>query len=171
MYSILSDKEYPIQLSHSAIIESKMCLGNSHGWLALGDNNNVVTLVNPFKYSISPITPPPLDSVDKVTLSADPITSPSDYVVAAIYNFGFLAFKRASQSFWIHVHENGFSFINVVFYKSMLIAEEGRDTIVSFKFNNPPSDDSNDPNFAYYEKMACTPFFFDNDILLGILIL
>jgi hypothetical protein len=75
LYSIISEKEYPIQLSHPSINTMKVCLGCSHGWLALVDYNNAVTLVNPFKCSIAPISLPPLQFVDKVTLSADPITS------------------------------------------------------------------------------------------------
>jgi len=158
LYSIISEKEYPIQLSHPSIIESKTCLGCSHGWLALVDDNKAITLVNPFKSSIAPISLPHLQSVYKVTLSADPITSPSDYVVAAIYSIGFLAFKRATQSFWIRVNSNEFHFTDVVFYKGLIFADWLRETIVSFKFNNPPCNDSNDPNFTYYEKIASTPY-------------
>jgi len=158
LYNILSKKEYPIQLSHPSINTMKLCLGCSHGWLALVDDNNAITLVNPFKSSIAPISLPPLESLKKVTLSADPMTNPSDYVVAAIYKFGYLAFKRPSQSFWIRVDTNEFSFSNVVFYKGLVFADKCRDTIVSFKLNDPPSDDSNDPNFSYYEKMASTPY-------------
>ena len=91
-------------------------------------------------------------------MSADPITSPSDYVVAAIYRFGDLAFKRASQSFRIHVNGYGCYFTNVLFYKGLIFADSHGDTIVSFKFNNPPCGDSNDPNFTYYEKIARTPY-------------
>jgi len=158
LYSILSDKEYPIQLSHPSINTMKVCLGCSHGWLALVDDNDVITLVNPFKSSIAPISLPPLQSLKKFTLSADPITNPSDYVVAAIYKFGSLAFKRPSQSFWIRVDTNEFPFTNVVFYKGLVFADSSRNTIVSFKLNNRPFDDSNDPNFSYYEKMASTPY-------------
>ena len=159
LYSILSEKEYPIQLSHPAIFKSKRCLGCSHGWHALVDDNHAITLANPFKCSIPPISLPHLEHLNQVTLSADPITSPSDYVVAAIYNFGFLAFKRASQSSWIRVHASEFSFTNVVFYKGLVFADTEGDIIVSFKFNDPPCNDSNDPNFIYFEKIASTPYF------------
>ncbi|AES80178.2 hypothetical protein MtrunA17_Chr7g0247731 [Medicago truncatula] len=167
-FSIFGQKEYPIPLSHPSIIKSKTCLGCSHGWLALVDNNNAITLVNPFKSSIAPISLPPLESrsLEKVTLSDDPITSPSDYVVAVIYNFSSLAFKRPSQSFWIRVNTNEFSFTGVVFYKGLIFADN-TDTIVSFKLNNPSSDDSFDPNFAYYEKMASTPIWFPEQYYYG----
>jgi len=95
----------------------KVCLGFSHGWLALEYDNKAIKLVNPFKYSVAPISLPPLEYPNKVTLSADPITSPSDYVVAAIYHWGRLAFKRASQSFWIRVDKNELWCTNVVFIK------------------------------------------------------
>jgi hypothetical protein len=143
LYSIISEKEYPIQISHPSIVESKTCKGCSHGWLALVDDNKAITLVNPFKYSVPSISLPPLESVSKVTLSADPITSPSDYVVAAIYSCGSLAFKRASQSFWIRVNRFIFYFTDVVFYKGLIFASNHGHTIVSFRFNNPP-----------YEKIA-----------------
>lgn len=167
LYSIPSEKEYPIHLSHPSIIKSKTCLGCSHGWLALVDKNNAITLVNPFKSSIAPISLPHLESLNKVTLSADPITSPSDYVVAAIYNFGSLAFKRASQSFWIRADTNEFSFTNVVFYEGLVFADSEQDFIVSFKFNNPPCDDSVDPNFTYLEKIASTPYNFPEEYYYG----
>ncbi|AES80177.2 DUF295 family protein [Medicago truncatula] len=163
LYNILSKKDYPIQFSHPSINTMKLCLGCSHGWLALVDDNNAITLVNPFKCSIAPISLPPLKSLKKVTLSADPFTSPSDYVVAVIYNFGSLAFKRPSQSFWIRVNTNEFSFTDVVFYKGLIFVDS-TDTIVSFKLNNPSSDDSFDPNFSYYEKMASTPYFFPPEL-------
>jgi len=167
-FSIFGRKEYPIQLSHPSVNTMKVCLGCSHGWLALVDNNNAITLVNPFKSSIAPISLPPLESksLEKVTLSDDPITSPSDYVVAVIYNFNFLAFKRPSQSFWIRVDTNEFSFTDVVFYKGLVFADS-TDTIVSYKLNNPSSDDSFDPNFAYYEKMASTPISFPEQYYYG----
>jgi len=41
---------------------------------------------------------------------------------------------------------------------SLVFADSDGDTIVSFKLNNPPCDDSNDPNFTYYEKIARTPY-------------
>lgn len=121
--------------------------------------NKTIKLVNPFKYSVAPISLPPLEHRNKVTLSADPITSPSDYVVAAINHCGRLAFKiRASQSFWIRVYKNELWCTNVVFYKGLIFADNLGHTIVSFKFNNPPCDDSNDPNFTYYEKIASTRY-------------
>jgi hypothetical protein len=153
LYSI-SHKEYPVTFfSRMKIIR---CMDSSFGWFALVDNNNAITLVNPFKCSsISPIILPHLNSPYKVTLSADPITSPNDYVIAAIYNIGDLAFKRASQPFWIHIaHE--FAINNVVFYKGLLFADCEGHTIISFKFNNPPN--SNNPNFTYYAKIASTRY-------------
>jgi len=38
----------------------KVCLGFSHGWLALEYDNKAIKLVNPFKYSVAPISLPPL---------------------------------------------------------------------------------------------------------------
>ena len=97
LYSILSHKEYPIPFLSMKIT---MCRGSSFGWISLVDDNDVITLFNPFKCSTIPILPH-LTYLYKVTLSADPITSPNDYVIAAIYSFGRLAFKTANQPFWI----------------------------------------------------------------------
>ncbi|RHN46852.1 hypothetical protein MtrunA17_Chr7g0246661 [Medicago truncatula] len=63
-------------------------------------------------------------------------------------------FKRASQPFWIHLLAHQFDITDVVFYKGLVFADSEGDAIISFKFNNPPCDDSYDPNFTYYEKIA-----------------
>jgi len=63
-------------------------------------------------------------------------------------------------------HANHFGFIlarefaitSVVFYKGLIFADSHGHTIVSFKINNPPYDDSYDPNFTYYEKIASTRY-------------
>jgi len=156
LYGILSHKEYPVTFLSRMV--SERCMGSSFGWFSFVDKNNAITLVNPFKCgSIPPISLPPLKSVYKATLSANPITSPNDYVVAAICGFRNLAFKRACQPFWIHIaHE--FAITSVVFYKDLIFADNHGHTIVSFKINNPPCDDSYNPNFTYYEKIASTRY-------------
>jgi hypothetical protein len=100
-------------------------------------------------------------------LSADPITSPNDYVVAAIYDFHRLALKRPNQPFWIPILNDPalrvFYFSDVVFYKGLIVAEDSGYNIVSFKLNNPPPDDLNDPNFTHYEKLATTEYHIPAD--------
>ncbi|AES80046.1 DUF295 family protein [Medicago truncatula] len=123
-------------------------------WLSVAKLNHQS---HQFRSNIPPITipiRPNLRYLYKVTLSADPITSPNDYVVAAIYGFGRLAFKTANQPFWIRVDKKEFSFNDVVFYKGLLIADQDGEYIVSFKINNPPGGHSYDRKFTYYEKIA-----------------
>ncbi|KAK2419022.1 hypothetical protein QL285_041162 [Trifolium repens] len=171
LYNILTQKY------HSSVqfpsIKFQVILGTSFGWLSFVHDNGDITLLNPFKYtSIPPISLPPLNlsfpkSLCKVTLSADPITSPNDYVVAAIYDFHRLALKRPNQPFWIPILNDPdlrvFYFSDVVFYKGLIVAEDSGYNIVSFKLNNPPPDDLNDPNFTHYEKLATTEYHIPAD--------
>jgi hypothetical protein len=165
LYSILTQKHYSIQIPS---IKFKVIRGTSFGWLSFVHDNGCITLLNPFKYaSIPPISLSPLisrlsKSIRKVTLFADPITSPNDYDIAAIYDYRHLALKRANQSFWIPILNDPtsrvFSFLDVAFHKGLIVAEDCGHYIVSFKFNNPSPDDINDPNFTYYEKLATTRY-------------
>jgi len=161
LYSLLSHKEYSIQFSS---IEFIICHGSSFGWLSLVHSNGAITLLNPFKYgiippiSLPPLESPPLKYLRSVTLSADPIISPDDYVAVVIYNYRHMAFRRANQPFWIPIVTNLSYFNDVAFYKGMLVADAHSDTIQSFKFNTPPPDRSNDPNFTYYENITSTKY-------------
>lgn len=135
------------------------------GWLSLVHSNGSITLLNLFKYaiippiSLPPLQSPPLKYLRSVTLSADPIISPDDYVAVAIYNFGHIAFKRPNQPFWIPIVTNLLYFNDVVFYKGMLVGETHSDTIQSFNFNTPPPPvRSYDPNFTYYAKITSTGY-------------
>ncbi|KAK2458652.1 hypothetical protein QL285_005784 [Trifolium repens] len=124
--------------------------GSSYGWLALlDDSKSIITLMNPFK-DIPYIILPPLNSVNKVTLSANPITNPDDYLVVAIYDGcdGNLAFIRRGQTAWTYVDTSKSSFIDVIFYKGLLFALNIRNKIVSFDVHC--SNDS-------YDKEMITP--------------
>ncbi|XP_045796694.1 uncharacterized protein LOC123890971 [Trifolium pratense] len=166
LHSILSQKHYSIQFPS---IKFQVTCAASFGWLSFVHDNGDITLLNPFKYtSIPPISLPPLGSSSSkslcmVTLSADPITSPNDYDIAAIYDLDHLALKRANQPFWIPILNNPtprrFSFTDVVFHKGLIVAADLGHRIVSFKLNNLPPDDLNDPNFTYYEKLATTEYY------------
>lgn len=98
---------------------SKRCCGSSHGWLAtvdLADQPMNITLMNPFKKAAT-IRLPPLESnaeymiptdhtnpyenyVRKVILSADPSSSPDNYMVASLYSRdSVLSFTKAGQNY------------------------------------------------------------------------
>ncbi|XP_050909509.1 uncharacterized protein LOC127123322 [Lathyrus oleraceus] len=130
LYSVVANRVYPFELT---MLNKKRCCGSSYGWLATVDADNIITWVNPFK-DVAPIILPWIDiymqykdcefNIHKVTLSVDPITSPDDYVVAAIYtNRGVLAFIKAGQEVWTYIQENDhFGFIDITFYKGLVYA-------------------------------------------------
>ncbi|CAJ2647846.1 unnamed protein product [Trifolium pratense] len=158
LYSVLANRVYPFELT---MLYKQRCCGSSYGWLATIDEEEVITWVNPFK-DVAPIILPwiniynryknyPEFNVHKVTLSADPISSPNDYVVAAIYTTcGCLAFMKAGQKFWTYIdqtHHRGF--IDVTFYKGLVYAVNRRKTIVSFDLcysSDPKGNNMKTPN-------------------------
>ncbi|XP_059627460.1 uncharacterized protein LOC132270292 [Cornus florida] len=62
--------------------------------------------------------------VTKVILSADPASSPNDYIVAAIYGIDCdLAFIRAGDEAWTCMDKERFScFSDVIYYKGQIFA-------------------------------------------------
>ncbi|CAL5190155.1 unnamed protein product [Lathyrus oleraceus] len=120
LYGISSNTTYEFQFP---IPYYDNCCGCSHGWIttihtkyhAYSDMDIFmdifITMFNPFK-SVSPITLPPLRTcpdyyeglLPKVTLSADPITSPNDYVVAVIYTkWSRLSILKSGQTSWTYI--------------------------------------------------------------------
>lgn len=141
----LGEGLYPIQLPVIPYNKRYYC-GTNHGWVAtIDDANNVITLLNPFK-NVVPISLPPLNhecNIRKVTLSADPIKSPNDYVVVAIYSKRCcLAFIRAGQIFWTYINTDDAHFIDVVFYNGLVYAVTRRDDIRSFSYHCYSDDPS-----------------------------
>ncbi|KAI5437621.1 uncharacterized protein LOC127123324 [Lathyrus oleraceus] len=120
LYSVVANRVYPFELT---MLNKKRCCGSSYGWLATVDADNIITWV---------------------TLSVDPITSPDDYVVAAIYtNRGVLAFIKAGQEVWTYIQENDhFGFIDITFYKGLVYAVDRWKKIVSFElcYSSDPHD-------------------------------
>ncbi|XP_057429639.1 uncharacterized protein LOC130722808 [Lotus japonicus] len=86
----------------------KKIWGSRHGWVAICESNLTITLFNPFK-NVAPIPLSPLhklyiSEIHKVTLCADPIKSPNDYVVVANSNIECcIPFIRAGQTDWGYV--------------------------------------------------------------------
>ncbi|KAJ1386689.1 hypothetical protein SESBI_40614 [Sesbania bispinosa] len=157
LYGIPNGRAYPFQLS---LPYNKRCCGFSHGWLATIDSRHVITLLNPFK-KVPPIRLPPLDmdfpqcSVYKVTLSADPITNPNDYVVVAIYSLNCcLSFIRAGQKFWTYVDNDYFGVTDVTFYRGLVYAVNQWENIVSF-------------NLSYSDDPFGKEQIFPNNVLQG----
>ncbi|KAJ1397683.1 hypothetical protein SESBI_31618 [Sesbania bispinosa] len=150
LYGIISKRVYPFQLS---VDYSRRCCGSSHGWLATVDPHYAITLRNPFK-NVSPIQLPRINrghsnkrgfyetNILKVTLSADPLTSPNDYVVVAIHSqCKHLAFIKAGQEFWTYIHHDYICFTDITFYKGLVYAVGRWNNIVSFNltYSNDPS--------------------------------
>ncbi|AES99606.1 hypothetical protein MtrunA17_Chr5g0437231 [Medicago truncatula] len=140
LYSIPAKRMYAFKFP---IINYKItCCGNSHGWLALEDRNHVVTILNPFK-NVAHISLPPLNNayksscyvVKKVTLSADPIIRPNDYVVLAIHKSSSLAFIKAGQTCWTYYIRNCLFFMDVMFYKDLVYGVSHCRGIVSFNLD------------------------------------
>jgi hypothetical protein len=143
------------------MLYKQRCCGSSHGWLATIDEKDVITWVNPFK-NVAPIILPRIDifdsdpnycefNVHKVTLSADPISSPMDFVVAAIYTTrNCLAFIKAGQDFWTYIEDtHHFGFIDVTFYKGLVYAVTRWKKTVSFELcysSDPYGMDMKIPN-------------------------
>ncbi|XP_059629224.1 putative F-box protein At5g55150 [Cornus florida] len=133
LYSITHNKLYDFQLR--VPYKERLC-GSSHGWLIGIEKSSIVTLMNPF--SGSTIELPPIDSVvstsinlisfevTKVILSANPASSPNDYIVAAIYGIDSeLAFIRAGDEAWTCMDKERFScFSDVIYYKGRIFAVE-----------------------------------------------
>jgi len=129
LYSISAKKMYPFKLPNSYY---HICCGFSHGWLATIDKSHAITILHPSK-NVAPISLPTLDrsytSLSevgyKVTLSADPITRPNDYMVAAIHTsiHGRFAFIKAGKPCWTYVWSSSWlhSFMDVMFYGGLVI--------------------------------------------------
>jgi hypothetical protein len=72
--------------------------------------------------------------VKKVTLSADPIIRPNDYVDLAIHKFYSLAFIKEGQTCWTYI-ETALLFMDVMFYKGLVYGVSHYHGIVSFNLD------------------------------------
>ncbi|XP_061341415.1 putative F-box protein At3g25750 [Gastrolobium bilobum] len=159
LYGIVSETVYNFKLP---VPYSKKCCGSSHGWLATVDPDYVVTLMNPFKNL--KIRLPRLNrglsnkcyyerNMRKVTLSADPISNPNDYVVAAVHSERCcLAFIRRGQKFWTYIRNDFFCFTDITFYKGRVYAVGRWNNIVSFDLcysDDPYGTEKIMPNVLY----------------------
>jgi len=137
---------YPFKLPNSYY---HICCGFSHGWLATVDKSHAITLLYPFK-NVAPISLPTLEfdyrsytSLSevgyKVTLSADPITRPNDYIVVAIHTsiYERFAFIKAGEPCWTYVRSwtRHLSFMDVMFYGGLVYVASKYHGIVFFNLD------------------------------------
>ncbi|KAM7276016.1 hypothetical protein ACFE04_017882 [Oxalis oulophora] len=108
----------------------KFC-GSSYGFLAFNNENNVITLVNPFKPR-SVIQLPPLRiprvhqysfGVSKVVLSSDPTKNPEDWKVLVITDgIGKLAYTSPITKVWAFVYTEPCCISDAIFHKGLVYA-------------------------------------------------
>ncbi|XP_058746620.1 putative F-box protein At3g25750 [Vicia villosa] len=177
LYGISTKTTYEFQLP---IPYYDNCCGCSHGWIATFDRKYhayfamdiVITMVNSFK-SVSPITLPPLTTcserhyevqqLPKVTLSADPITSPNDYVVAVIYSkCNRLSILKAGQTSWTSIGKFNFNlyFMDVIFYGDMVYGLTNQKGVLSFNLSYLDDPDSAKaispiPGIRFHKDLKC----------------
>ncbi|CAL5190154.1 unnamed protein product [Lathyrus oleraceus] len=173
LYGISSNITYEFQFP---IPSYDNCCGCSHGWIttihtkyhAYSDMDIVITMFNPFK-TVSPITLPPLRTcidyydalLPKVTLSADPITSPNDYVVAVIYTkWSRLSILKSGQTSWTCI---GYcDFTDVIVLGDFLYVLTQKKSLLSFNLSYLDDPDraktispSPAPGIRFHEDLKC----------------
>ncbi|XP_004309073.1 PREDICTED: uncharacterized protein LOC101294028 [Fragaria vesca subsp. vesca] len=149
---------------------TKRCCGSCHGWLATVDDERLaITLHNPFQTAADPIRLPPLDFLDfqftvlphhkakglygyyvaKVVLSADPILSPDDYVVAVLCGvYAKLAFIKKGQTSWTLVpakDDDGDDLYmkDLVFHRGKLYTVGDGGLMMAVDYNDHSSNNNN----------------------------
>ncbi|XP_059646115.1 putative F-box protein At3g25750 [Cornus florida] len=164
LYSITHNKLYDFQLR---VPYTKRLSGSSHGWLFTVEESFALTLINPFSgdtIQLPPImdraefdrveddididpeigyydTTPVEDEVDfevmKATVSADPVLSPNDYIVSAIYSDNkTLAFFQPGDKAWTYIDRERFFLIHdVIYYKDNIFAVDYWSRIIMVDLN------------------------------------
>ncbi|EOY25853.1 Cyclin F-box [Theobroma cacao] len=128
--------------------------GSCYDWLAMVDENMVITLLHPFKDGIT-IDLPKIKvvktssyqyDIQKVILSVDPVSYPDSYVVIVIHGtHSRLAFYKPGQRDWIYLDKDFTLFTDVIFYRSLVYAIGNWNMIVSFDVNDSSLDDTTKP--------------------------
>ncbi|XP_059627423.1 putative F-box protein At3g25750 [Cornus florida] len=153
LYSITDNKSYDFQLR---VPYKKRLSGSSYGWLFTVEESLGVTLMNPFSGAIIELPPimnllevephpnhidvRPLEvefEVIKAILSADPASSPNDYIVAAIYgDCCNLAFIRARDKAWTYIDKKRFKpLYDVIYYKGQIFAVDNKYSVIMIDLN------------------------------------
>ncbi|XP_059629228.1 uncharacterized protein LOC132271772 isoform X2 [Cornus florida] len=134
-------------------------MGSTHGWLYTVNESLGITLINPFSGATielpsimepSKLEPPHEDydnddddfEVIKVILSADPASSPNDYIVTAIYSgCHSLVFIQAGDDAWTCINTERFIMIyDVTYYKGQIFAIDNRGGVRMIDVNRRPGD-------------------------------
>lgn len=139
VYNFMHDKVLDMQIR---LPTNRFC-GSSKGWLVMVEKDFSVTLVNPFSGVVG-IRLPPLPFafvnesdgyVNKVMISADPITNPEDCVVAVTYQSGprKVSFISLSQdTAWTHVDSYSIGSEEVVYAGDICYAVGAWNKLISF---------------------------------------
>ncbi|XP_059654033.1 F-box protein At2g17036-like [Cornus florida] len=173
LYSITHNKLYDFQLRVPYI---KRLSGSSHGWLFTVEDSLAVTLMNPFSgatIELPPITEidPPLPEYDDGTphevefevrraiMSADPASSPNDYIVTIIYSgCSHLAFIRAGDEAWTYIDKKRFlSIEDVIYYNGQIFAIDYQSRVLMIDVNRKDGE-SKVPQVEVAERVTRPDF-------------
>jgi|UniRef100_A0A2N9GZ80 hypothetical protein len=172
LYSVAEGKIYNVELQ---VPDCERFGSSCLGWLATVDESSYVTLLNPFKNGIT-IRLPPIDPLQpyhegfdyyiyKFILSADPASTPNDYVVVAIYGMNKkLAFIRAGDRSWRHVKIQMIS--DIIFYNGLVYAVGHRGLIACFNVKDGNSIESELANVRILAPNMDPPRYSDRAYLV-----
>ncbi|XP_059635614.1 F-box protein At2g17036-like [Cornus florida] len=157
LYNIINNKLFDFQVR---VPYKKRLSGSSHGWLFTVEESFGLTLINPFSgatIELPPIInrseyeyqeiinmgytkPPDVEfKVMKAILSADPVSSPGDYIISAIYSdCKSLAFIQPGDRAWTYIDKDRLRFsliLDVIFYKGQILAVDGFNRIIMVDLN------------------------------------
>ncbi|XVE64177.1 hypothetical protein DITRI_Ditri07aG0080800 [Diplodiscus trichospermus] len=143
LYSIKEKKLLPLQLP---VPYKKPFVGSSYGWLVTMEEDFSVSLLNPFYLvpgkkgcnpsafiALPPVQPPKPNvfwaqysdyHIHKAVLSANPVSSPDDYMVMVIFGAYFhLAFIRPSRDKeWTYVSQDWRQYGDAIYYQDHFYA-------------------------------------------------
>ncbi|XP_059629183.1 putative F-box protein At5g55150 isoform X2 [Cornus florida] len=160
LYSITHNKLYDFQLR---VPYKKRLSGSSHGWLFTVEESFALTLINPFSGAMVEL-PPIMDrsifepqeieydseddfeyvytpvevefEVMKATLSADPASSPNNYIVSAIYDDQRrLAFILPGDKAWTYIDQKFTLIHDVIYYRGQILAVDYWSGIIMVDLN------------------------------------
>ncbi|MBA0858343.1 hypothetical protein Goshw_024486, partial [Gossypium schwendimanii] len=137
LYSIKDNKLLPLPFQVPSV---DRFVGSSNGWLVTVDDNLVVRLLNPLclvpgkqircdpntYITLPPLDPPysNFDHVRKVVLSANPTSSPDDYMVMAIFgaDHHVAYIKPSKEKKWTYVNHNWGVLHDLIYYRNNFCA-------------------------------------------------
>ncbi|XP_017609140.1 putative F-box protein At3g25750 [Gossypium arboreum] len=147
LYSIKDNKLLPLPFQVPYV---DRFVGSSNGWLVTVDDDLVVRLLNPLCLVLGKqidhdpnihITLPPLDppccvfnQIRKVVLSANPTSSPNDYMIMAIFSadhhVAYIKPNRDKE--WTYVNHNWGVLHDLIYYRDRYYAIDYKGEIIYF---------------------------------------